>query len=84
MYFAGCDKETEHTFYSQVSAVENVVPVLIELHQLRVLDISDEKEAHPFDMLQPSRTHIAEFLKVEVSMRHLTILDISGESKLQC
>ncbi|XP_021927398.1 protein zyg-11 homolog B-like isoform X2 [Zootermopsis nevadensis] len=77
------DRLKSLTMYNlKVSAVENVVPVLIELHQLRVLDISDEKEAHPFDMLQPSRTHIAEFLKVEVSMRHLTILDISGKDEI--
>jgi hypothetical protein len=47
-----------------------------------VLDISDEKDAHPFEMLQPSRSHIAEFLKEEDSMQHLTSLDISGESKI--
>lgn len=71
----------QKTFHSQVSVIENVVPVLLELHQLRVLDISDEKDAHPFEMLHPSRKHISEFLTLEDSMMHLSILDISGESE---
>jgi hypothetical protein len=59
-----------------------VVPVLLELHQLRVLDISDEKDAHPFEMFHPTQTCIAEFLKSESCMMHLALLDISGESKV--
>jgi hypothetical protein len=66
----------------QVSEGENVVPVLLELHQLRVLDISDEKDAHPFEMFHPTQTCIAEFLKSEGCMMHLTLLDISGEPKV--
>lgn len=59
-----------------------MVPVLLELHQLRVLDISDEKDAHPFEMFHPSRKHITDFLSSEGCMTHMTILDISGELRL--
>ena len=65
----------------QVSEGENVVPVLLELHQLRVLDISDEKDAHPFEMFHPSRTRISELLKTDGCLQHLTNLDISGKYK---
>lgn len=83
MYVFGCCASFDQKKQSsQVSEGENVVPILLELHQLRVLDISDEKDAHPFEMFHPTRTCIAEFLKSEGCMMHLTFLDISGESRV--
>ncbi|PNF20924.1 zyg-11-like protein B [Cryptotermes secundus] len=77
------DRLKSLTMYNlKVSEGENVVPVLLELHQLRVLDISDEKDAHPFEMFHPTRTCIAEFLKSEGCMVHLTLLDISGKDEI--
>ena len=67
----------------QVSEGENVVPVLLELHQLRVLDISEENDAHPFEMFHPSRTRISELLKTMDSLQHLTSLDISGKYNIR-
>jgi hypothetical protein len=60
-----------------------VVSVLLELHQLRVLDMSYEKNANPFEIPHPSRTHIAEFLNSESCLVHLAVLDISGEQKIE-
>ena len=57
--------------------------VLLELHQLRVLDMSYEKNAHPFEMPHPSRTHIAKLLNSESCLVHLAVLDISGERKMK-
>jgi len=70
-------------FSSQVSEGENVVSVLLELHQLRVLDMSYEKNAHPFEMPHPSRTHIARLLNSKSCLVHLAVLDISGEQKMK-
>lgn len=60
-----------------------MVSVLLELHQLRVLDMSYEKNAHHFEIPHSSRTHIAEFLNSKSSLVHLTVLDISGEQKIK-
>lgn len=60
-----------------------MVSVLLELHQLRVLDMSYEKNANPFEIPHPSRTHIAEFLNSKSCLVHLAVLDISGEQKIE-
>ncbi|XP_069693619.1 protein zyg-11 homolog B-like isoform X2 [Periplaneta americana] len=77
------DRLKSLTMYNlKVSEGENVVPVLLELHQLRVLDISDEKDAHPFEMFHPSQTRISDLLKSEGCLLHLTTLDISGKDEI--
>ncbi|XP_066996742.1 protein zyg-11 homolog B isoform X2 [Anabrus simplex] len=66
----------------KVSNSENVIPVILELHQLRVLDMSDEKDNHPFDMFTPMRSKVTDFLRAVDKVPHLTSLDISGKDDI--
>lgn len=77
------DRLKSLTMYNlKVSEGENVVSVLLELYQLRVLDMSYEKNAHPFETPHPSRTHIARLLNSKSCLVHLAVLDISGEYEI--
>jgi hypothetical protein len=53
-----------------------VIDVLVELHQLRHLDISDEKDDDP--PFEAGKLKISEFLKKSGAWPHLVSLDISG------
>jgi hypothetical protein len=48
-----------------------------------LLDMSYEKNAHPFEMPHPSQTHIAKLLNSNSCLVHLAILDISGEQTVK-
>lgn len=65
----------------KVSHQESVVRILLELHQLQHLDISDEQDRHPFDLLEPNPSSISDLFKPEC-LPHLQYLDISGRFSL--
>ncbi|CAG2054174.1 unnamed protein product, partial [Timema podura] len=45
--------------------------------KLRLLDVSDEKDNHPFGMFTPARSKVTDFLRAVDKVPHLTSLDIS-------
>ncbi|XP_034254173.1 protein zyg-11 homolog B-like isoform X1 [Thrips palmi] len=65
----------------KVSHQESVVRILLELHQLQHLDISDEQDRHPFDLLEPNPSSISDLFKPEC-LPHLQYLDISGAERV--
>lgn len=65
----------------KMSHQESVIRILLELHQLQHLDISDEKDHHPFDLLEPNSSSISELFKPEC-LPHLKYLDISGAERV--
>ncbi|KAK7864900.1 hypothetical protein R5R35_001989 [Gryllus longicercus] len=71
------------TMYNlKVSSCESVIPVVLDLHLLRVLDMSDEKDTHPFEIFTPVHSKVAYFLKAIDRVPHLTSLDISGKDDI--
>lgn len=62
----------------KISGYGNLKSVLLELNELRTLDISDEKDSYTFEMFAPVRTKINDLLQAVHCMPHLTSLDISG------
>nr|CAD7266549.1 unnamed protein product [Timema shepardi] len=71
------------TMYNlKVSCSDNVIPVLLDLHELRLLDVSDEKDNHPFGMFTPARSKVTDFLRAVDKVPHLTSLDISGKEDI--
>lgn len=58
----------------------NLISVLLELNELRNLDISDEEGIYTHDSAsRPAKPKIAQFLKAVHCMPYLTNLDLSGE-----
>lgn len=57
---------------------EEVVPVLLQLEQLRHLDVSVDRD-HPLDLLNPHRYDISPLLQIPTSLPHLVSLDLSGK-----
>ena len=53
-----------------------VIDILVELHELRHLDISDEKDDDP--PFETEKLKISHFLKKTGAWPHLMSLDISG------
>nr|CAD7579122.1 unnamed protein product [Timema californicum] len=71
------------TMYNlKVSCSDNVIPVLLDLHELRLLDVSDEKDNHPFGMFTPAHSKVTDFLRAVDKVPHLTSLDISGKEDI--
>lgn len=66
----------------KLNARVNISSVLLELNQLRSLDISDEKDTHAFDVFAPARQNITELLKAIECMPHLVSLDLSGRDEI--
>lgn len=64
------------------SSYEEVIAVICELHQLRHLDISDDKIDHPFELLAPVRCRINDLLQRPTCLPHLSSLDISGKEDI--
>ncbi|GLH07966.1 Protein zer-1 homolog [Gryllus bimaculatus] len=65
-----------------VSCTEFNRHVVLDLHLLRVLDMSDEKDTHPFEIFTPVHSKVAYFLKAIDRVPHLTSLDISGKDDI--
>ncbi|XP_043289937.1 protein zyg-11 homolog B-like isoform X2 [Venturia canescens] len=66
----------------KISGCDNLKSVLVELNELRTLDISDEKDSYNFEMFAPVRSKITDLLKTTDCMPHLTSLDISGKDDI--
>ncbi|XP_035739277.1 protein zyg-11 homolog B-like [Vespa mandarinia] len=71
------------TMYNiKISGCGSLIPVLLELNELRNLDISDEKDTYAFEMFAPKKQKIGDFLKAVHCMPHLTSLDLSGKDEI--
>ncbi|XP_014612203.1 PREDICTED: protein zyg-11 homolog B-like [Polistes canadensis] len=71
------------TMYNiKISRCGNLIPILLELNELRNLDISDEKDTYAFEMFAPNKQKIGDFLKAVHCMPHLTSLDLSGKDEI--
>ena len=93
----GCLKKLQHrlknlylyglTFGPNPEVINDALQVLSEMRELRILDISDEKDLqHPFDMLNPNQGKIpaVQFLsRCMNKLPHLTSLDLSGNINSQ-
>lgn len=64
-----------------VSSKEEVV---MEMTELRVLDMSEDRDHHPFDMFVSIGSRTNEFLNREKVLEHLTAIDISGDDLFLC
>ncbi|XP_014485545.1 PREDICTED: protein zyg-11 homolog B-like isoform X2 [Dinoponera quadriceps] len=74
--------KTLNMYNLKISGCGNLIPVLLELNELRHLDISDEKDAHAFEVFAPARPKITDFLRALHCMPHLTTLDLSGKDDI--
>lgn len=54
--------------------------VVMEMTELRVLDMSEDRDHHPFEMFVSIGSKTNEFLNREKVLEHLTAIDISGMS----
>lgn len=71
------------TMYNiKISVYGSLIPVLLELNELRNLDISDEKDTYALEMFAPKKQKIGHFLKAVHCMPHLTSLDLSGKDEI--
>lgn len=71
--------KTLNMYNLKISGCGNLISVLLELNELRHLDISDEKDAHAFEVFAPAKPKITDFLRAVHCMPYLTTLDLSGE-----
>lgn len=64
---------------------ESVVAVLWELSELRHLDVSEDREDHPFDILSPNsgKLNVTELLQLPNVLPNLVSFDISGKHQLE-
>lgn len=74
--------KTLNMYNLKISGCGNLIPVLLELNELRHLDISDEKDTHAFEVFAPARPKITDFLRTLDCMPHLTTLDLSGKDDI--
>ncbi|KAG8297035.1 regulation of ligase activity protein, partial [Homalodisca vitripennis] len=65
--------------YILVSSKEEVV---VEMTELRVLDMSEDRDNHPFEMFVSMGSKTNEFLSRENALEHLTSIDISGKDEI--
>uniref|UniRef100_T1J5A3 Uncharacterized protein n=1 Tax=Strigamia maritima TaxID=126957 RepID=T1J5A3_STRMM len=65
------------------SSRDEVISIICELHQLRHLDISDDRDEHPFERLSQFRCRISELLQRHTCLPHLKSLDISGKEGIE-
>ncbi|XP_008201802.1 protein zyg-11 homolog B isoform X1 [Nasonia vitripennis] len=71
------------TMYNlKISGCGNMISVLLELNELRNLDISDERDAYVFEVFAPVRSKITDLLKATDCMPHLKSLDVSGKDEI--
>lgn len=67
----------------QINESANLISVLLELNELRNLDISDEKDMHALNsVLGPAKPKITDFLKAVHCMPYLASLDLSGKGDI--
>ena len=67
----------------KINESANLISVLLELNELRNLDISDEKDMHALNcVLGPAKPKITDFLKAVHCMPYLTRLDLSGKGDI--
>lgn len=70
------------TMYNlKISGCGNMISVLLELNELRNLDISDERDLYVFEVFAPVRSKITDLLKATDCMPHLKSLDVSGNER---
>ncbi|XP_014245907.1 protein zyg-11 homolog B-like isoform X2 [Cimex lectularius] len=56
--------------------------VLLELKELRTLDVSEERESYTLEMFEPGGAMMMKFLQTPSALPHLTSLDISGKGEV--
>lgn len=61
---------------------DSVIPVLLDLKELRVLDWSDDRENNPFEIFSPVKAKACELLYSAGRLPHLISLDISGKDDI--
>lgn len=71
--------KTLNMYNLKISGCGNLIPILLELNELRHLDISDEKDPRGFEVFAPARPKITDFLRALNCMPYLMTLDLSGE-----
>ncbi|XP_024871172.1 protein zyg-11 homolog B-like [Temnothorax curvispinosus] len=74
--------KTLNMYNLKISGCGNLIPVLLELNELRHLDISDEKDPHGFEVFAPAKPKITDFLRTLNCMPYLTTLDLSGKDDI--
>ncbi|CAK9803538.1 Protein zyg-11 homolog B [Anthophora plagiata] len=75
--------KTLNMYNLKIDESANLISVLLELNELRNLDISDEKNMHALNsVLGPAKPKITDFLKAVHCMPYLTNLDLSGKSDI--
>lgn len=67
----------------KISGYGNLKSVLLELNELRNLDISDERDVYTFEMFAPVRSKVTDLLRAIHCMPHLASLDISGKDEIE-
>uniref|UniRef100_A0A1B6MT34 Uncharacterized protein n=1 Tax=Graphocephala atropunctata TaxID=36148 RepID=A0A1B6MT34_9HEMI len=65
--------------YILVASKEEVV---VEMTELRVLDMSEDRDNHPFEMFVSMGSKTNEFLSRENALENLTSIDISGKDEI--
>ncbi|KAK6621766.1 hypothetical protein RUM44_001573 [Polyplax serrata] len=60
----------------------SVIPVLLDLKELRVLDWSDDREVNPFEIFSPVKARVSQLLQSVDRLPHLISLDISGKDDI--
>lgn len=72
--------KTLNMYNLKINESANLISVLLELNELRNLDISDERDMHALNsVLGPAKPKITDFLKAVHCMPYLTSLDLSGK-----
>ncbi|KAL0277796.1 UNVERIFIED_CONTAM: hypothetical protein PYX00_004958 [Menopon gallinae] len=61
---------------------DSVIPVLLDLKELRVLDWSDDRETSPFEIFSPVKARVGQLLRAADRLPHLVSLDISGKDDI--
>lgn len=68
----------------RISSCDSVVPILLEMTALQRLDVSDEKDNHPFEMFAPIKSKVSDLLRHQPGLLpKLTHLDISGKEDIE-
>ncbi|XP_031826314.1 protein zyg-11 homolog B [Nomia melanderi] len=77
--------KTLYMYNLKIKESANLISVLLELNELRNLDISDEKDMHSVISVlpaHPAKPKVTDFLKTTHCMPHLINLDLSGKSDI--
>lgn len=76
--------KTLNMYNLKINDSANLISVLLELNELRNLDISDEKDMHALNcVLGPAKPKITDFLKAVHCMPYLISLDLSGKADIE-